>query len=173
MWKQIEIAHEYNYECKEVSEMYNPINDRINNLMNQKQMIESQLQNIQQLANIPPININNQITPNMPLNDFNGKWVNNEQEAKNFANANLPTILFDNNKSIFYMKALDGTFKKFKFEEITEDNSNSIENRVNGIEKKLDDLICALSKPPKPAYITCSPYYAYNNGCGCNGYNNL
>lgn len=37
--------------------MYNPINDRINNLMNQKQMIESQLQNIQQLANIPPINI--------------------------------------------------------------------------------------------------------------------
>ena len=41
--------------------MYNPINDRINNLMNQKQMIESQLQNIQQLANIPPININNQI----------------------------------------------------------------------------------------------------------------
>ena len=62
--------------------MYNPINDRINNLMNQKQMIESQLQNIQQLANIPPININNQITPNMALNDFNGKWVNNEQEAE-------------------------------------------------------------------------------------------
>lgn len=28
--------------------MYNPINDRINNLMNQKQMIESQLQTIQQ-----------------------------------------------------------------------------------------------------------------------------
>ena len=26
--------------------MYNPINDRINNLMNQKQMIESQLQNM-------------------------------------------------------------------------------------------------------------------------------
>ena len=51
----------------------------------------------------------------------------------------------------FYMKSLDGTFKKFKFEEITEDASNSIDNRVNEIEKKLDDLICALSKPPKQA----------------------
>lgn len=115
-------------------------------------MIDQQIQQVQQYANIPPININNQITPQQQGNfDFNGKWVNDEQEARNFANANLPTILFDNNKSIFYMKSLDGTFKKFKFEEITEDTSNSIENRVNGIEKKLDDLICALSKPPKQA----------------------
>ena len=128
----------------------NPAQARIDSLMQQRQMIDQQIQQVQQYANIPPININNQITPQQQGNfDFNGKWVNNEQEAKNFANANLPTILFDNNKSIFYMKALDGTFKKFKFEEITEDNSNSIENRVNGIEKKLDDLICALSKPPK------------------------
>ena len=43
------------------------------------------------------------------------------------------------------------TFKKFKFEEITEDTSNSIENRVDGIERKLDELIGALSKPPRQA----------------------
>ena len=35
------------------------------------------------------------------------------------------------------------------------------------------NIINTLQPTPKPAYITCSPYYAYNNGCGCNGYNNL
>ena len=92
--------------------MYNPINDRINNLMNQKQMIESQLQNIQQLANIPPININNQITPNMALNDFNGKWVNNEQEARNMMVNGLPSIMLDRNDSslgdLFGLSQSDG-----------------------------------------------------------------
>ena len=102
--------------------MYNPINDRINNLMNQKQMIESQLQNIQQLANIPPININNQITPNMALNDFNGKWVNNEQEARNMMVNGLPIIMLDRNDSVFYMKSLDGSFKKYRFQEETDRN---------------------------------------------------
>ena len=97
--------------------MYNPINDRINNLMNQKQMIESQLQNIQQLANIPPININNQITPNMALNDFNCKWVNNEQEARNMIVNGLPSIMLDRNDSVFYIKPLDGSFKKYRFQE--------------------------------------------------------
>ena len=66
-------------------------------------MIESQLQNIQQLANIPPININNQITPSMALNDFNGKWVNNEQEARNMMVNGLPSIMLDRNDSVFYV----------------------------------------------------------------------
>lgn len=104
--------------------MYNPINDRINNLMNQKQMIESQLQNIQQLANIPPININNQITPNMALNDFNGKWVNNEQETRNMMVNGMPSIMLDRNDSVFYMKSLDGSFKKYRFQEETEIDDN-------------------------------------------------
>ena len=67
---------------------YNPAQARIDSLMQQRQMIDQQIQQVQQYANIPPININNQITPQQQGNfDFNGKWVNNEQEAKNFANA--------------------------------------------------------------------------------------
>lgn len=37
------------------------------------------------------------------------------------------------------------------------------------------NIISTLQPTPKPAYLTCSPYYAYNsgacfgNGCGCNG----
>ena len=141
MWKQIEIAHEYNWKCKEVSEMYNQINDRINNLMNQKQMIESQLQNIQQLANIPPININNQITPNMGLNDFNGKLVNNEQEARNMIVNGLPIIMLDRNDSVFYMKSLDGSFKKYRFQEETEPKKDNIEQRLD----KLEAMILSLT----------------------------
>lgn len=39
------------------------------------------------------------------------------------------------------------------------------------------NIISTLQPTPKPAYLTCSPYYAYNsgacfgNGCGCNGTN--
>lgn len=121
--------------------MYNPINDRINNLMNQKQMIESQLQNIQQLANIPPININNQITPNMALNDFNGKWVNNEQEARNMMVNGMPSIMLDRNDSVFYMKSLDGSFKKYRFQEETEPKKDNIEQRLD----KLEAMILGLT----------------------------
>lgn len=121
--------------------MYNPINDRINNLMNQKQMIESQLQTIQQMANIPPININNQITPNMALNDFNGKWVNNEQEARNMMVNGLPSIMLDRNDSVFYMKSLDGSFKKYRFQEETEPKKDNIEQRLD----KLEAMILGLT----------------------------
>lgn len=128
---------------------YNPAQSRVDSLMQQRQMIDQQIQNLSQYANIPPININNQITPQSQSSfDFNGKWVNSEQEARNFANANLPTILFDSNESIFYMKTLDGSFKKFKFEEITEEQQpNPLETRVDGIEKKIDELISSLHTP--------------------------
>lgn len=39
------------------------------------------------------------------------------------------------------------------------------------------NIISTLQPTPKPAYLTCSPYYTYNsgacfgNGCGCNGTN--
>lgn len=32
------------------------------------------------------------------------------------------------------------------------------------------NIISTLQPTPRPAYLTCSPYFAYNyNGCGCNG----
>ena len=52
---------------------YNPAQARIDSLMQQRQMIDQQIQQVQQYANIPPININNQITPQQQGNfDFNG-----------------------------------------------------------------------------------------------------
>ena len=125
---------------------YNPAQSRVDSLMQQRQMIDQQIQNLSQYANIPPININNQINPQTNGFDFNGKWVNNEQEARNFTNANLPTILFDNNESIFYMKSMDGSFKKFKFEEIKEETKvDPLEERINGIEKKMDEFFSKMN----------------------------
>ncbi len=125
---------------------YNPAQSRVDSLMQQRQMIDQQIQNLSQYANIPPININNQISPQASGFDFNGKWVNNEQEARNFVNANLPTILFDNNESIFYMKSMDGSFKKFKFEEIKEEPKvDPLEERINGIEKKMDEFFSKMN----------------------------
>lgn len=126
---------------------YNPMQARADSLMQQKQMIEQQLQQLQQYSNIPPININNQITPTSQQSyDFNGKWVNNEQEARQFANSNLPTILFDNNEPIFYMKNMDGSFKKFRFTEIIEQEKPSADSRIDALEGKMNAILDALGK---------------------------
>lgn len=126
---------------------YNPMQARADSLMQQKQMIEQQLQQLQQYSNIPPININNQISPTSQQSyDFNGKWVNNEQEARQFANTNLPTILFDNNEPIFYMKNMDGSFKKFRFTEIIEQEKPSADSRIDALEGKMNAILDALGK---------------------------
>lgn len=126
---------------------YNPMQARADSLMQQKQMIEQQLQQLQQYSNIPPININNQISPTSQQSyDFNGKWVNNEKEARQFANTNLPTILFDNNEPIFYMKNMDGSFKKFRFTEIIEQEKSSADSRIDALEGKMNAILDALGK---------------------------
>ena len=123
--------------------MYNPYQD---NLIRQKAMIEQQLQ---QLNQIPPININNQFSQ-LPQNnayDFNGKWVTDETEAKQTASNNLPLILFDKERPLFYMKSSDGTLKKYSFTEISEEKKNNdIENRVNQLDNKLNKLLQALGE---------------------------
>lgn len=122
--------------------MYNPMQQRMEQLLNQKQMIEQQMQMLQQFqTQVPPININNQLTPQIGNYDFNGKWVDSEEQARNIANNNLPLILFDNNNPIFYMKQVNGDFKKYSFSEIIDQPKESIENKVNDLEDKLNRLL--------------------------------
>lgn len=122
--------------------MYNPMQQRMEQLLNQKQMIEQQMQMLQQFqSQVPPININNQLTPQIGNYDFNGKWVDSEEQARNIANNNLPLILFDNNNPIFYMKQVNGDFKKYSFSEIIDQPKESIENKVNDLENKLNRLL--------------------------------
>lgn len=99
--------------------MYNPAQARVDSLLQQKQMIEQQINALSQYQ-MPPININNNMTPNMPNGsfDFNGKWV---------ANNNLPLILFDKNEPVFYMKNLDGSFKTFKFTEVVDQPQTQVD----------------------------------------------
>lgn len=126
--------------------MYNPYQD---NLIRQKAMIEQQLQ---QMNQVPPININNQFQqlPQANVFDFNGKWVSNESEAKQTASNNLPLILFDREQPIFYMKSSNGDLKKYSFSEIKEENKESeIEQKVNQLDDKLNRLLNALGKENK------------------------
>lgn len=139
---------------------YNPLQSRMDSLMQQRQMIDQQLQSLQQMGNVPPVTINNNMTPQQQgvngMNfDFNGKWVDNEEQAKRIMTTNLPLIAFDNNNPIFYMKGSDGNFRKYRFEEIIDATPTSdpqIEQRMSNLENKLDTLINALSQPvSKPA----------------------
>lgn len=126
--------------------MFNPYQ---NDLIRQKALIEQQLQ---QLNQVPPININNQFsqTPKEQSFDFNGRWVSNESEARQAANNNLPLILFDRESPIFYMKSTDGSLKKYTFKEVESKQDNSeLESRVNTLDQKLDKLLKALGEGDK------------------------
>lgn len=129
---------------------YDPLQSRRDMLNQQRQMIEQQLQSLNQMS-VPPININNNMTPPTPMVnfDFNGKWVDSEEQAKQVANNNLPLILFDNNQNMFYMKSVDGSFKKFKFEEVVDVpiQTASSDPRVDELERKMDMILNALQTP--------------------------
>ena len=125
---------------------FNPYGqNRLENLMQQKSMIEQQIQSLQQMQ-VPPININNNMTP-QPQNNYDGnfKWVDGEEQARQVANNNLPLILFDNNNPIFYMKNVDGTFKKYQFAEIIDHPQVSMEDKINALEGKFNALLEQLS----------------------------
>ena len=129
---------------------YNPMQARAESLMQQKQMIDNQLQSLQQYANVPPININNQISPQAQNTyDFNGQWVSDENEARGIANNNLPLILFDKNNPIFYMKNMDGSFKKFGFTEIVEQPKVQENERISMLEEKINMIFDAINNPKK------------------------
>ena len=134
---------------------YNPIQARIDSLMQQKQMIEQQMNSLQGMG-VPAININNNTTPSQPSVNYDGnfKWVDGEEQAKQIANNNLPLILFDNNNPMFYMKNVDGSFKKFRFEEIIDaplqNTDPQLETRMTALEGKLNDILTALSGQSAP-----------------------
>lgn len=125
--------------------MYNPYQSRLDSLMQQRNMIDNQLNSLQQYQQMPNININN-MTPTGNY-DFNGRWVNSAEEARNLANNNLPSIFLDRNNPIFYMKNMDGTFRTFKFEEVIEQPQPNNDERINALEDKLNTILNALQQP--------------------------
>lgn len=138
---------------------YDPLQSRRDMLNQQRQMIEQQLQSLNQI-NVPPININNNMTPSPMVNfDFNGKWVDSEEQAKQVANNNLPLVLFDNNQNMFYMKSVDGSFKKFKFEEVIDVpvQTSATDPRVDELERKMDMILSALQGTNSTTGTNTSP----------------
>ena len=87
---------------------YNPSQSRYEQLSQQRQLIDQQLQSLQNMQ-IPPININNQITPNTTNYDFGCKWVDSENELTNIPNN---VIAFNKNEPIFYMGGKNSSLMK-------------------------------------------------------------
>ena len=139
---------------------YNPLQGRIDYLTQQKAMIEQQLQSLQQTT-MPSININNMAPTNNNGTNYDGnfKWVDGEEQAKQIANNNLPLILFDNNNPMFYMRNMDGSFKKFKFQEVidaTPTTNSQVETKINDLEAKLNTIIKALGNGKQEPSINTS-----------------
>lgn len=118
--------------------MYNPMQSRLDQLNQQKQMIEQQMQMLQGYQ-MPPININNQITPTPNNYDFGCKWVNDDAEANNLPNN---VIGFYKNDPIFVMSG-----KKFRFSEVIEQPTLSIANeKYNALERQIQAITERLDK---------------------------
>lgn len=128
---------------------YNPAQARIESLMQQRQMIDNQLNALNQMPNI---NINQFTTPqNQGMNqsfDFSGKWVANQKEAMEVANNNMPLIFLDKEKPYLYTKDQNGNFKTFELKEVCNDVSretnSEIENKVNSLEEKMNAILSAI-----------------------------
>ena len=130
---------------------YNPAQARIESLMQQRQMIDNQLNALNQMPNI---NINQFTTPQgqgqgmAQSFDFSGKWVANKKEAMEVANNNMPLIFLDKEKPYLYTKDQNGNFKTFELKEVYNDVSretnSEIENKVNSLEKKMDAILSSI-----------------------------
>lgn len=128
---------------------YNPAQARIESLMQQRQMIDNQLN---ALNKMPNININQFTTPqNQGMNqsfDFSGKWVENQKEAMEVTNNNMPLIFLDKEKPYLYTKDQNGNFKTFELKEVCNDVSretnSEIENKVNSLEEKMNAILSTI-----------------------------
>lgn len=140
---------------------------RIQALEQQKRDIDSQISMLQSQTNqspLPQININNQIptTPTSQQNvnpmgmnqgqqqfDFSGKFIKNESELEETFNNNLPVILMSSEDNKFYIKNMDGSITKYKFEELKEDPKQSVETNnqeVQMLRKQVEEQGIALSQ---------------------------
>lgn len=130
---------------------YNPAQARIESLMQQRQMIDNQLNALNQMPNI---NINQFTTPqNQGMNqsfDFSGKWVSNQKEAMDIGNNNMPLIFLDKEKPYLYTKDQNGNFKTFELKEVTDqvshETNSEIENKVNSLEEKMNAILSAIGE---------------------------
>ena len=110
---------------------------RLEQLNQQKQMIEQQMQMLQGYQ-MPPININNQITPTPTNYDFGCKWINDDNEANSLPNN---VIGFYKNEPIFVMSG-----KKFKFSEIINQPANSVDEKYDALERQIKAITERLDK---------------------------
>lgn len=117
--------------------MYNPMQSRLEQLNQQKQMIEQQMQMLQGYQ-MPPININNQITPTPTNYDFGCKWINDDNEANSLPNN---VIGFYKNEPIFVMSG-----KKFKFSEIINQPASIADEKYDALERQIKAITERLDK---------------------------
>lgn len=102
----------------------NPVQNRINTLNQQKQDIEAQINMLQGQTQQTPIVQNFQLNPQNQNYDFNGSFIEKEEDAKNFnISDNKPLFLMNKNKNEFYIKNVDGTVQTFSFEQVIENNN--------------------------------------------------
>ena len=138
---------------------YGSPQSRIQSLEQQKRDIDNQISMLQSQVgqpNLPPININNQIAPNpqqanadsqMNSFDFNGRFIKNEDELKQNLNNTLPVMFMSSDENKFYIRNMDGTISKYKFEEYSDEPDEKMESdTVSELKRRLDSQETALNR---------------------------
>lgn len=120
--------------------MFNPMQNQLDRISQQKQILEQQEQMLRQSMQqyqMPNININN--IPAQSMNyDFGCKWINDDNDINTLPNN---TIGFYKNEPIFVMGG-----KKFRFSEIVEQPTPSVDEKINTLESKINTILEQLNK---------------------------
>lgn len=153
---------------------YNPYypnaqQDQLNRLMQQRQMLDSQIAMLNQPAQ-PAVNVN--VGQNQPAQaqaqtppafmqtpstyDAGVVYIDNYDEAKKAATANIPVMYMEKERPYLHLKGADGNLTTFKLEQIQMDTpaeDSALQKQVNTLENKLDMLINALTQQQAPAPV--------------------
>lgn len=150
-----------------IPQAYGNPQSRIQSLEQQKRDIDNQISMLQQQqtnqGQLPQININNQIptTPQpqqstMPMGgiqgqqqfDFKGKFFSDKKMLDEVMQENVPFIFMSSTSNEFYIKNVDGTTTKYKFEEVNDEEEVDIQSseEVKALKKQVEQQQMALNQ---------------------------
>lgn len=134
--------------------MYNPFNTGMDSLLQQRQMLDQQI-NMMQGYQQPNVTVNNMTAPTPDSFDFNGRYVSGEDEAKKIIGNNKPVLSIDKNEPFLYMSN-NGVFKKYMLQEVIEepkdsDRINALEGQISALGEQLQAIMNVISGEKKTA----------------------
>lgn len=137
-------------------------NNRLQQLQQQKQMLDMQINQLTNQMQTPNVNVNvNPQSSPMPGGQSSGAsydagiiYVDGKDDAKKAASDNIPILFMEKENPVLHMKQPDGTLKSFRLEPLpdeVEESSKAMQNQIDSLNEKMSMILNALQNPASKA----------------------